>query len=144
MVSSLHEETNTVVRVRRKPRATTTNRQHLERVWGNTPKAPVCIPMVIDNYNHWMLGVDKWNQLRAYYRHKLRCRRTWMPIMFHCMDGIRVNAFVAYNALVKKKLEHKEFVMELVNSLLRKAAEIKYGQTRAAQAGRVGTIWRDF
>ena len=34
------------------------------------------ISTLINNYNHWMLGVDLVDQLIAYYRPKIRCRRT--------------------------------------------------------------------
>ena len=74
MVSTIHEANETIVKVRKKPRITFTNRQNLEAVWGNNFEKAITIPKVIDNYNHWMLGVDKCDQLIAYYRHNLCCR----------------------------------------------------------------------
>eukprot|EP00171_Calliarthron_tuberculosum_P022482 IDg22482t1 len=35
----------------------------------------------IDDYGHWMAGVDLADQLISYYASDLRCRRTWMPMM---------------------------------------------------------------
>ena len=41
-----------------------------------------------------MLGIEKTDQLIAYYCPKIRCRRTWMPLMFHGLDIARVNAYI--------------------------------------------------
>ena len=49
-----------------------------------------------------MGGVDKANQLIAYYCPDLRCRRTWMPILFHILDCMRVNAYIACKAWVTR------------------------------------------
>ena len=34
------------------------------------------------------------DQLIAYYRPNLHCRRTWMPIFFHGLDVVRLNAYI--------------------------------------------------
>lgn len=88
-----------IERKQKKPRKTATNRRHLETVWGPNFIRTISIPRIIDDYNHWMLGVDKADQLIAYYQPKLCCCRTWMPLMFHALDVAHVNAFVACNAL---------------------------------------------
>ena len=68
MVSTVHDGTETIARNRRRPRATATNQNHVNRVWGRNAVKEIEIPKVIDNYNHWMLGVDKSDQYIAYYR----------------------------------------------------------------------------
>ena len=89
MVSSFHTPYSVVTKERRKPRPTDTNKRHLDTVWPTgVHKVAVEIPKVIDDYNHWMLGVDLADQLISYYRPRLRCRRNWMPIMFHMFDCI--------------------------------------------------------
>jgi hypothetical protein len=68
MVSSFHDGTEAnPTRRRRKPRLTNTNRNHVEQVWGRQGVTDIEIPAVIDDYNHFMLGVDKADQLIAYY-----------------------------------------------------------------------------
>ena len=75
-----------------------------------------------------MLGVDVVDQLIAYYRPKIRCRRTWVPIFLHCLDILRVNSYVLYketsynhpdvnNDTIR---DHKHFLIEFVNSLIRR------------------------
>ena len=74
-----------------------------------------------------MLGVDLVDQLIAYYRPRIRCRRTWMSLLLNCLDIIQVNSYVLYketsylHSLVDndKIYSHKQFLVEFVNSLIR-------------------------
>ena len=54
---------------------------------------------------------------------------------------MRVNAFMAYNAIDSKeeRLEHKHFVMALVDSLLERARVLDYGRTRSVHEKRPAT-----
>jgi hypothetical protein len=91
-------------------------------VWGNQAVYPIEIPQVIDDYNHWMLGVDKSDQLIAYYRPEIRCRRTWMPILLHCLDVLRINAFIVYKEQAgEEAIDHKEFLVQWIETLLDRA-----------------------
>ena len=139
MVTNVHEGTESVKRLRRKPRCTATNRRHLEQVWGDVYTKEIAIPQIIDDYNHWMLGVDKADQLIAYYRPKLRCRRTWMPLLFHALDVVRVNSYIAaVKCGYKGKLHsdnksvHKEYTVAFVRALLARATtcEIRISRRR--------------
>ena len=71
------------------------------------------IPGCIDDYNHWMNGVNKCDQFVAYYRNCLRCRRIWMPIMFHALDIMGVNAYIVFKTLTEANndptIDHKSF-----------------------------------
>ena len=58
-----------------------------------------------------MNGVDKADQLIAYYRPSLCCRRTWMSLMFHVLDCIRVNAFILTEAWNKTMMQ-KDFIKQ--------------------------------
>jgi hypothetical protein len=73
MVTNCHIGDEVVARERKRPRQTATNKTHLRTVWGDDPVKIIEIPKAIDDYNHWMNGVDKADQLIAYYRPKLRC-----------------------------------------------------------------------
>ena len=73
-----------------------------------------------------MLGVNLVGQLIAYYRPKIRCRRTWMPLLLHCLDIIGVNSYVLYKetsylhpAVNDAEIDsHKQFLIEFINSLI--------------------------
>lgn len=55
-----------------------------------------------------MLGIDKADQFIAYYRPKIRCRRTWIPIMLHSLDILRANAYIIHEQLCRKEEESEE------------------------------------
>ena len=57
------------------------------------------------------------------------CSCTWMPIFLHCLDILRVNSYVLYKETAfnhpdvdehQKKDNHKLFLIEFVNSLIRR------------------------
>ena len=136
MVSSFHTPYNVVKSIRRKPRATTTNRNHLQNVWGDSSSVEIHIPGCIDDYNHWMNGVDKCDQFVAYYRNCLRCHRIWMPIMFHTLDIMRVNAYIVFKTLTEANndptIDHQSFVMAWIEKLLEHTTVQDYSRTQSA------------
>ena len=94
------------------------------------------IPGCIDDYNHWMNGIDKCDQFVAYYRNCLRCRRIWMPIMFHALDIMRVNAYIIFKTLTEANndptIDHKSFVRAWIEKLLECTTVRDYSRTRSA------------
>jgi len=74
-VSTLHKIGETISRTRKRPRKTAKNQRHIDKVWGDSSTTNIFIPTLIDDYNHWMGGVDLTNQMIAYYHPNLRCRR---------------------------------------------------------------------
>jgi hypothetical protein len=142
MVSNVHHGNEVVKRNRKKPRQNQTNRNHLQTVWGNEAVRNITIPKVIDDYNHWMNGVDKADQLISYFRPNLRCRRTWMPMFFHGLDIIRVNSYIACRELGWKsarrqhiKKQHKEYTKEFIQALMTKGKTMETQATRARLLG---------
>jgi Transposase IS4 len=131
LVSTIHTGKEVVLKERRKPRLTSTTRNHIQTVWGDNYKVNIEIPKIIVDYNHWMLGVDKADQLIAYYRANIRCRRTWMPIFLQCLDIMRVNAFVIAKEK-NEKLEQKDFIESFIKAFNERAAAENYAKTRAA------------
>ena len=119
-------EDEVIMKPRKKPRISEFNRKHICLVWGDDHVVSIKIPTLINDYNMWMLGVDLVDQLIAYYRLKNCCQRTWMPLLLHCLDIIRVNSYVLYketsylHPLVDNdKIDsHKQFLIEFTNSLI--------------------------
>ena len=150
MVSNIHMgiEDQVIMKSRKKPRINEFNRKHIRLVWGEEHVVPIKIPTLINDYNMWMLGVYLVDQLIAYYRLKIRCQQTWMPLLLHCLDIIRVNSYVLHKEtsylhpavnddLIKT---HKEFLIKFINSLIRcaKKEDTKHSVTR--QATLVGEV----
>jgi len=139
MVSTIHTglEGEDVEKVRKKPRENAVNKQNIKMVWGDEWKAKVNIPTVINDYNQWMNDVDIADQLIAYYRPKLRCQRTWMPLMFHALDILRINCFIVHERLQKEhdinyRRDHKQFVMSFVTALRKRAQRSRTNTTANA------------
>lgn len=85
-----------VEKSRKRPRTTTTNLPNVQRVWGENHRVRVQIPKAIDDYNTYMGGVDRNDQLRSYFTPKLRCRRTWLPQMIFCLNLAVTNSYVIH------------------------------------------------
>ena len=114
---TMHTHDETVSCVMKKPRVNAVNKANLNQIWGDSYARMIKIPKVIDDYNHWIGGVDQNNQLIANYCHQLHCKQIWMPLMFYSLDVLYVNAYLAHFRLqtdVKDQLEQKEFILSLV------------------------------
>ena len=150
MVSNIHmgSKDEVIMKPRKKPRINEFNRKHIRLVWGDDHVVSIKIPTLINDYNMWMLGVDLVDQLIAYYRPKIRCRRTWMPLLLHCLDIIRVNSYVLYKetsylhpAVNDDEIDsHKQFLIEFTNSLIRRAKLEDRTAPVTRQATPVGTV----
>eukprot|EP00957_Ditylum_brightwellii_P125504 9566480-Ditylum_brightwellii.AAC.1 len=95
-VFTLHNVGERVERLRKHPRTTVNNKQHVVKVWGDKGKKHIFIPTLIDDYNHWMCGVDIVDQHIAYYHPNLRCRKNWIPIFIQNMSIMKNNAYVVH------------------------------------------------
>ena len=126
VVTNVHIGNESVKSMRRKPCPTTTNRANLNAVWGNKFVKKIKIPKVMDDYNHWMCGVNKADQLIAYCHPNPRCRRNWMPIWFHCLDVVQVNSHIVCDHLGWKSQrpnsssKHKEHCVDFIKALIAK------------------------
>lgn len=125
MLSTIHQingNENRIERMRRRPRETSTNAAKVRAVFGNASKKSLPIPIVIDDYNHFMGGVDIADQLRGYYNTQLPVRRTWMPLFFWLLDTAIINSYL----ILKKSgvnISHKEFRLQLVWDLVKAGLE---------------------
>eukprot|EP00977_Amphora_coffeiformis_P020066 scaffold7821_cov107-Amphora_coffeaeformis.AAC.3 len=136
MVFNVHISQEQIDQNCKRPRLTNTNQEHIQTIWGNTAVRKVAIPCIIDDYNHWMLGVDKADQLIAYYRQNLRCRRTWLPFLFYALDVARIISYIAcyklgwnFNSRRGSSI-HKDFLVEFVKALLARATTFETRCTR--------------
>ena len=70
-----------------------------------------------------MGAVDRNDQMVVYYRPELRCIRIWIPMMFHCFNLMRVNAYLIYKAKAgDRAVEHKEFLSLWIKAFNTRAA----------------------
>jgi hypothetical protein len=122
-VTSVHTGHESIQRKRRKPNETIKNRQKFRRNCSDGSKPRVKIPCIINDYNNWTAAVDRSDQMIAYYRIELSCRRVWMPIIFDCVRLMRVNAYLIYKTKEGRRAEaHEEFFITFINAFNDRAA----------------------
>ena len=70
-------------------------------------------------YNRHMAGVDKGDQLRCYYRLRLKFMKNYKYIFFFLLDTAITNAYILYNnfSSTDKKLKQKGFRLSLAQQL---------------------------
>ena len=140
-VSTVHRVGQTIKRCRRKPRVTPKNKAHVDKVWGDKGKMDIEIPRLIDDYNHWMGGVDLSDQHISYYHPNLRCRRNWIPMFIQMMSIIRSNAYIVHKNYFKRDaLSHKIFTLEMISCLTKRALDDKDHTTCSASQSLVSSL----
>ena len=78
-------------------------------------------PTVIVHYNQFMLGVDKLDQLMAYYSFLHKSVKWWRKIFFWLLEVMVINAYIIYKELARRRGErpitHLAFRRKLIESL---------------------------
>jgi Transposase IS4 len=86
---------DTIERLRKRPSPTSVNARIVQPVFGDEPFKWLHIPRAIDDYNHYMNGVDRSNQLRKNFTaHRSYERRIWRPIWYYILDVCAVNSYL--------------------------------------------------
>ena len=100
------------------------------------------IPLIIDNYNFNMNGVNRADQLRASIECHRKGNRNWLPLLWWLLDSVKVNAYLLYKYqykekegdfhpdLFKKMLTHRQFQEELALRLILDGYEQMKGHRR--------------
>jgi len=92
-MTSYHDITLTLERLRRRPKKTSTNAITVRGIFGDQSRKTLPIPQFIDDYNYHMGGVDIADQLRSYYPTQHRSCRNWYPLFFWLLDTSLVNCY---------------------------------------------------
>lgn len=109
MLSTIHDD------------SLTTKIRRTRRVAGGQEE--IVKPVVVEQYNTYMGGVDKSDQLLSYYGFAHRTVKWWRRAAFHLFDMAIVNAYVMHTtSSPSKKLTHENFRIELAKELLLEAS----------------------
>ena len=111
----------TIERMRKRPSPTSTNARIVRPVFGDLPFKRLQIPRAIDDYNHYMNGVDRSNQLRKNFTaHRPYERRVWRPLWYYMLDVCAVNAYLIWKGDTKDKAKRGQrcFREPLIKALL--------------------------
>ena len=78
-------------------------------------------PVVIDDYNQHMLGVDKLDQFASYYSFLHKSVKWWRKIFFWMLEVAVINSYIIYKKLVtsrgRRPMTHKAFRQALIDYL---------------------------
>jgi hypothetical protein len=102
--TTIHDGTEWVVRNRKRPKGTSTSAAITKQPFYMFSPPPRCkepyentrllpIPGAIDDYNHYMGGVDIADQLRAGFSTQQRGVKPWRPLFYWLLDSTIINAF---------------------------------------------------
>lgn len=75
-------------------------------------------PLVVDEYNHSMNGVDKADQYTVYYSFIRRSHKWWRKLFFWLFEVTLVNSFILYQTTVSNPLTHFKYRQSIVDSLV--------------------------
>ena len=77
-------------------------------------------PTAITTYNRYMAGVDKGDQLRQYYRLRMKFMKNYKYIFFFLLDVAITNAYILYTKFspADKKQKLKDFRLSLAQELI--------------------------
>ena len=146
MLSTVHapayDGDSYIERSRRRPKYSSTNGRMVRWIFGDNARMDLPIPLIIDNYNFNMNGVDRADQLRASIECHRKGNRNWLPLLWWLLDSVKVNAYLLYKYqykekegdfhpdLPKKMLTHRQFQEELALRLILDGYEQMKGHRR--------------
>lgn len=89
----MHSPYSYVTTKRKRPTTTSTNAAIARAPFGDEFEKEQPIPTIINDYNHYMGGVDIANQYRASYDTHRKGRRNWLPLLFFFLEAAIINAY---------------------------------------------------
>jgi hypothetical protein len=90
-------------KVRKRLIKTSTNGRIIRRVFGDNYIKDLQIPCFIDDYNHYMGGVDLANQFKEAYETHRPTLRNWWPLFYWLIDVAYINAYKLYRLHVGER-----------------------------------------
>ena len=112
---------DTIERLRKRPSPTSVNARIVRPVFGDEPFKHLHIPRAIDDYNHYVNGVDRSNQLRKNFSaHQLYERRVWRPLWYYILDVCAVNGYLIWKGNIPDQCnrDQRQYRESLINALL--------------------------
>ena len=138
--TTIHNGTEWIVRSRKRPKGTSTSAAITKQPFYMFSPPPGCkelykhtrllpIPLAINDYNHYIGGVDIADQLQAGFSTQQHRVKPWRPLFYWLLDSTIINAFRLSEHQRKSKLSgsqkdkvqsaHQAFCKALVSELLK-------------------------
>src|SRR5438034_4743497 len=108
-MTTAYNLTDTIIRSRKRPSATSTSAAITQPVFGGLPVKDLPIPAAINAYNHYMSGVDTANQYQADFT-TLRPKnyRYWKPLFHWLLDIVLTNSYLLAKASRRPQIEESK------------------------------------
>ena len=117
MLTTVHD--HSVVSKRRRTRLAVGGFQEIQK------------PYCVDQYNTFMGGVDRSDQLLSYYGFAHRTVKWWKRLFFHLLDVAVCNSYTLYTQSTQnKKLTHKEYRVSLAKAFLQQSEDPHHQRQR--------------
>lgn len=94
-------------------------------------------PSAVVDYNKFKIGVDKSDQLLAYYAFTRKSIKWWKKLFFHLFDLAIVNAYLLYRKTCSQKLPLSKFCERLADDMVSSVGAEITEESRASTAGRL-------
>ena len=83
-----------------------------------TGKRTVYKPMMVQDYNKYMGGVDRTDQMSSYHPFPHKCPKWYMRVFHHIIELALINARICYNITHSKKLSSESFRQQVCEALV--------------------------
>jgi hypothetical protein len=82
-------------------------------------------PKMVVQYNTYMGGVDRADQLMTYYPLERKSLRWYFKVALHIFHIIHINSFILYNEYSEKKMSLKIFRISVIRTLILRNKKIQ-------------------
>lgn len=116
-MSTVSDIATEVTRSRKRPSNVA---NHVTAAWGEEVVKELAVPQLIDDYNHFMNGIDLADQMRVNYHYDRRNYSTWCPLFHWLREMAITNCAIIWKAskASNKLAAHKEYRLALANKLM--------------------------
>ena len=93
-------------------------------------------PDIVLDYNKYMGGVDLSDFLTAKYADMRKSLKWYKKLVFHLNDLAVTNAYIVYCHLVRRRVNHLEFVVDLMEQLITYGNTLSQDRPKPTRGGR--------
>ena len=115
--TTIGDSTAVVIRKRKKSNKSRTGAAKTREAFGDEITKDIEIPVLIDEYNHDMGGVDVFDQIKSYHDTLRVHRKTWRPLFSYLVEIVLANSFKLSTFSVSTEIKrsgHRTFLLKLV------------------------------
>ena len=124
--TTIGDPTAMIIRKRKRPSKRKKGAAKTRKAFGDEITKDMEIPVLIDEYNHHMGGVDIFDQLKSYHDTLRVHRKTWRPLFSYLLEIALTNSFKLSSfsdPTETKRSGHRHYLLKLVAQLEKAAGK---------------------